>query len=526
MLSQHDLVDVETDEVKGWELARSQRYDLIVLDVELPNLNHISFCQRLRESNSSALILLLNMPIDCLNPNSDDYIAKPVTPSEVEARIYSLLKQKSAASALRWGALHLNLNTCEATFAGLSLKLTAKEYAILELFLSNQQRIYSQSALLERLWSVEDLAAGENAVRTHIKRLRQKLKAAGAPELLETVYGLGYRLNEACRDSQQRSPSPVNSVDNSYSHHSDGILQRSSYSMTVPAKATDAKVMILDDDLLTLRLLQTVLEPWGFQVTTLDHPQNFWNCLDQVHPDLLVLDVQMPEIDGIELCQIIRNDRRWDWLPILFLTGSKNSETIQQIFAAGADDYASKPVVAAELIARILSRLERTRLLRTQAELDPLTGLLNRFYSSQAIEQQLDQAEQTQQSFCFAVLELQNFKRFNLQQGYSVSDRLLRHIAQVLCQELHEDHIIAYWQCGEFIIGLRDVERDCAIQQIQEILSALDCLTMDAAIEKFPSIATSVVQYSRDGTTLQELYQAAIETLTVKEFMACNRQFS
>ncbi len=138
-----------------------------------------------------------------------------------------------------------------------------------------------------------------------------------------------------------------------------------------------------------MRLLQTLLEPWGLQVTTLTNPQQFWEQLEVVIPDLLVLDVQMPEIDGIELCQILRNDPRWAWLPILFLTGHQDAETIQQVFAAGGDDYVSKPIVPAELITRILNRLERSRLLRTQAEIEPLTGLPNRHRSSEDLKRLL-----------------------------------------------------------------------------------------------------------------------------------------
>lgn len=105
--------------------------------------------------------MLLTAKENDLVVDVDDWVEKPTTPSEVAARIHALLRRKSAASSiLKWGLLRLDLNTCEVKFAHTPLKLTAKEYAILELFLSNQQRIYSQNALLERLWSMEDLAAG------------------------------------------------------------------------------------------------------------------------------------------------------------------------------------------------------------------------------------------------------------------------------------------------------------------------------------------------------------------------------
>jgi DNA-binding response OmpR family regulator len=124
------------------------------------------------------------------------------------------------------------------------------------------------------------------------------------------------------------------------------------------------KILIVDDDRITLKLLKKTLEPWGLNVTVLDQPQQFWDYLNMSQPDLLILDVHMPEIDGIQLCEQVRSDDRWMCLPILFLTVHKDSETIQQIFGAGADDYVGKPVVAPELITRLFNRLERFRRLR------------------------------------------------------------------------------------------------------------------------------------------------------------------
>ena len=122
-----------------------------------------------------------------------------------------------------------------------------------------------------------------------------------------------------------------------------------------------AKVLIVDDDPQVLLTLEIALEPWGFELTTLDDPQQLWSVLEKVEPDLLVLDIEMPEINGIELCQLLRSDRRWQQLPILFLTVHQDEKTQHQAFAIGADDYICKPVVGAELANRIINRLQRVR---------------------------------------------------------------------------------------------------------------------------------------------------------------------
>ena len=95
------------------------------------------------------------------------------------------------------------------------------------------------------------------------------------------------------------------------------------------------------------------------KVTTLADPQQFWTVLQSVNPDALVLDIKMPEINGFELCQVLRSDPQWQHLPILFLTAAQEAITQQQAFNVGADDYLWKPVMGGELAQRIRHRLAR-----------------------------------------------------------------------------------------------------------------------------------------------------------------------
>jgi DNA-binding response OmpR family regulator/HPt (histidine-containing phosphotransfer) domain-containing protein len=126
-----------------------------------------------------------------------------------------------------------------------------------------------------------------------------------------------------------------------------------------PAQSVNARVMIVDDDPQILKKLVTLLEPLGLHVTTLDDPRKFWDVLEAASPDLLILDIKMPNFSGLELCQVVRNDSHWRELPILFLSALTDEAMIQQSFAVGVDDYVRKPVVNAELIARVLNWLKR-----------------------------------------------------------------------------------------------------------------------------------------------------------------------
>jgi DNA-binding response OmpR family regulator len=121
------------------------------------------------------------------------------------------------------------------------------------------------------------------------------------------------------------------------------------------------RILVVDDDPVMLATLGALLEPWGLQVTTLDDPQQFWEVLETFSPDLLILDVEMPHFNGLELCQAVRNDPYWGELPILFLTAHQDTEIVRQIFMVGADDYIRKPIFEPEIVARVLNRLERVR---------------------------------------------------------------------------------------------------------------------------------------------------------------------
>ncbi|MEM9568956.1 MAG: response regulator, partial [Cyanobacteria bacterium P01_E01_bin.34] len=140
----------------------------------------------------------------------------------------------------------------------------------------------------------------------------------------------------------------------------------------------DAKVVVVDADQRTLDLVRTVLQPWGFQLVLVDDPAQFWETLVAATPDLLILASDMPDIDGIDLCQVVRNDPQWGSLPVLFLADSNGSSDINSLFAAGGNDYVRKPIAEPELVARVLSQLERSSGNGSRDTLDPVTGIMGR----------------------------------------------------------------------------------------------------------------------------------------------------
>ncbi len=204
LTDQHYAVDIATDGEEGWDFAEACTYDLILLDVMLPKLDGISLCQRLRRQGLKTPVLMLtardtsNDKVMGLDAGADDYVVKPFDLPELAARIRALLRRGSTTLSpiLEWENLRLNPNTCDVTYRENLLHITPKEYSLLELFLRTGGRVLTRSAILDHVWAFED-SPGEETVKVHLRGLRQKLKAAGAPaNFIETIYGMGYRLNQ------------------------------------------------------------------------------------------------------------------------------------------------------------------------------------------------------------------------------------------------------------------------------------------------------------------------------------------
>jgi DNA-binding response OmpR family regulator len=143
-----------------------------------------------------------------------EYAAQSFYEEELVALIHAFLRQTNSIKTplLKWGGLQLNPKDCEVVYFATPVSLTPKEYELLELFLCNSRQVYSCSNILEHLWAGKD-APSEEAVRTHIKGLRRKLKAAGAPaDFVETVYGFGYRLKPLSPQDSQMSSQDLQSV--------------------------------------------------------------------------------------------------------------------------------------------------------------------------------------------------------------------------------------------------------------------------------------------------------------------------
>ncbi|MEL7502590.1 MAG: response regulator [Cyanobacteria bacterium J06554_6] len=273
-----------------------------------------------------------------------------------------------------------------------------------------------------------------------------------------------------------------------------------------------AQILAVDDDPLILKALRSLLAPWGIAVTGLDTPQQFWQVLTATQPDLLILDVEMPDFTGIELCQAVRTDSHWQNLPILFLTAHRDAETVQQIFRAGADDYLSKPIVGPELLTRILNRLERRRLRHSQQP----TRLPDYRTVKPTLEQLFQTALSQSQPACLALFRLVGFSDFYHHYGHEGCHRILSAWGQCLQTYLPHLDTLAYWENGEFVLGLsafRQAEAQAYLAPLQQALRR-QIIILPSGKRVQPEFDCAIATCPAEGQTLLALYHSAIEKLT------------
>jgi DNA-binding response OmpR family regulator len=353
LTDQNYVVDVARDGEEGWDLMTYGQYDLVMLDVTLPKLDGVSLCRKIRAKGYQTPVLMLTArssssdKVTGLDAGADDYLAKPVALNELNARLRALLRRnhKELTPILEQGRLKLDPSSCQVTYDAQPVKLSPKEYLMLELFLRNGQRIYSRKAILDQLWGLDAELPGEDTVKAHIKGLRQRLRAVGVENLIESVYGLGYRLNTE------------------YASTSD-TLDR--------ANSTEAaSLLIITSESSRAEKLQNALSDWRSTPMGLVQPTDLAMHLQAIQPDLVVLDLTHGDTGGLEICRIIRAHKTWSWLPIVALGRRDDRHIARQAYDLGSDDFLEQPIPISELQGRVRNRLDRVNNLRQHFTLKP-----------------------------------------------------------------------------------------------------------------------------------------------------------
>jgi two-component system, OmpR family, response regulator MprA len=195
-------VDLAQDGQEALDRVAAARYDAIVLDVSMPQLDGLEACRRMRAAGDRTPVLMLTARdsvddrVAGLDAGADDYLVKPFALRELQARLRALLRRVDGPSdELRFGDLRLEPSTRDVWRGDRRLELSRTEYALLELFLRHPRQVLERSTVFEQVWGY-DFGATSNVLGVYMGYLRRKTEASGEPRLLHTVRGVGYILRE------------------------------------------------------------------------------------------------------------------------------------------------------------------------------------------------------------------------------------------------------------------------------------------------------------------------------------------
>jgi diguanylate cyclase (GGDEF)-like protein len=291
-------------------------------------------------------------------------------------------------------------------------------------------------------------------------------------------------------------------------------------------RAATPRILSVEDDPEQAAMLTAVLQSAGYDVRVCRDPKRFEADVHEFVPDLVLMDVQLPEMSGFELARFLRQDDRFASVQIVFLTVHDQIQGRMEAIRAGGDDYLVKPVEPGVILSCVAARLERTRLLQGLLKRDGLTRLLTHtafFENARTIlsgKRRKDQA-----SPVLAMLDIDNFKEINDRWGHPAGDRVLSALAHFLRRRLRVTDTIGRYGGDEFAVILQDLPEEGVVRLLSRLLAEFSAIEHAAPDETSFRVTFSagVATLDRDVMNLEKWIQAADGALYVAKAVGTDR---
>ncbi len=285
------------------------------------------------------------------------------------------------------------------------------------------------------------------------------------------------------------------------------------------------KALIVDDDPDVLEHYTIHLRRAGIMVETLDDVDGLTAKMDEVCPDVLLLDVNLPGVSGLDVCRALRASERFGLLPILMVTAQADDRTRLSAFRAGASDVVVKPILPEELLARVGVQIERERLQRERSDKDALSGLLSRRALIEAFQRALAAVTRQEKPLAIVLLDIDRFKNVNDTYGHLAGDEVIARFGDLLRRRFRLTDIRGRWGGEEFLLVFPGESAEFATLAAKLLLDELCQLgfTSDDG-EPFHVTATAgVAAYPGDGASISALVRHADERLYVGKLRGRNQ---
>lgn len=229
------------------------------------------------------------------------------------------------------------------------------------------------------------------------------------------------------------------------------------------------RVLVVDDSTIVHHFVEQTLGAHGIETLVLSDVSQVLTAMHDFFPDLLLLDLRLPECSGLEVARIIRQHESFLSIPIVYLSGETNRQIQLEAIRLGGDEFLVKPVQPEQLLTTVVSKIERYRMLRRYMVQDGLTGLLNHTRIKQHLLQAVLLAKRDHQPISFAMLDIDNFKKVNDTYGHPVGDRVIKSLAKLLRQRVRKSDVVGRYGGEEFAIILHGARPDDAFRIMDRI---------------------------------------------------------
>lgn len=236
-------------------------------------------------------------------------------------------------------------------------------------------------------------------------------------------------------------------------------------------------ILIIDDDILSVKALTYILENEGYLVTSINNGSEAFSMACDIKPDVILLDIILPGIDGFDICRLLKSDSELEGIPIIMITSKTDGYDLKRALELGAFDYIKKPIDSIETIARIQSALrfsQSQNRLREMATRDGLTGLYNHALLVELLDKELEKKKRKNGDLAFCMLDIDYFKKVNDTYGHLMGDKVLKDVSGILISMTRASDVIGRYGGEEFGIILPDIGKGNVIKLCERIRTKIE----------------------------------------------------
>ena len=306
---------------------------------------------------------------------------------------------------------------------------------------------------------------------------------------------------------------------------------------------SDYKILIVDDISEKVGVLRIILDGEGYSTAVAQDGKSAVKLAEEIVPDLIILDVNLPDMDGFETCKILKQKKKFKETPIIFITGGNQNDQVLKGFEVGGVDYILKPFHYLEVCARVKNHIQISHLLKNQKILindlkkankhlhsasrtDPLTGLPNRRDLWEKMGDEIVRFHRSKSIFSIIMTDIDNFKLINDHYGHNAGDYVLTEIAKIFNSNCREQDKPGRWGGEEFLIILPDTKVQGAVilaEKIRNQIEAHDFIYNDIKIKSTMSFG---INSYNEVLTMGECLKVADEYMYQAKNLGRNRVVS